>query len=284
MRHNHNDKIAVVLVNYNGLNDTLDCIKSIHGADIIVVDNASHSNELSLILEKYPYVIGIQSKENSGFSGGNNFGIHYALKHGYTHIMLLNNDTEIDKDMIRHLVENCSSDSISVPKMLYYSNPDVIWYGGGDINKSTGNAKHWQKGEKDTKNSKIQKCTFATGCCMMIPREVFEKVGILEEKYFMYCEDTEFCVRLALAGINVNYVPNAKLWHKIGASSSGEDSPFATYYMTRNRFWLVRDYKNYFHCTAFPFVLLTRILWVFRSKGEVRKAFIRGIKDGLAGA
>ena len=104
MRHNHNDKIAVVLVNYNGLNDTLDCIKSIHGADIIVVDNASHSNELSLILEKYPYVIGIQSKENSGFSGGNNFGIHYALKHGYTHIMLLNNDTEIDKDMIRHLV------------------------------------------------------------------------------------------------------------------------------------------------------------------------------------
>ena len=65
-----------------------------------MVDNASHSNELSLILEKYPYVIGIQSKENSGFSGGNNFGIHYALKHGYTHIMLLNNDTEIDKGVI----------------------------------------------------------------------------------------------------------------------------------------------------------------------------------------
>lgn len=277
-----NVKIATIIVNYNGIRDTIECIKSIHGSDVIVIDNASKKNELEMIKAMFPYIITIQCKKNLGFSGGNNLGIRYALDHGYTHIMLLNNDTEIDKNMIEFLAKNCTSTSISTPCMLYYSKPDTIWCAGGAINKKTGNANHWHMGEKYLQDSKVQKCTFTTGCCMMIPREIFERVGLLEEDYFMYCEDGDFCARLALAGIDINYVPKAKLWHKIGSSSSGEDSPFATYYMTRNRLNYILENKEYFYITAYPFSLLTRIIRFLTCKDKEKKeAFKAGIIDHL---
>ena len=284
------EKIAIILVNYNGLEDSIECVKSVYGSNnvkdisIIFVDNGSQNDESKLIKEYFPEIIAIRSEANNGFSAGNNIGIRYALEENYEYILILNNDTIIDRNMIATLKEWCFSDAISVPKMLYYSQPDTIWYGGGEINLRTGNAKHTNMNYCDSGNNKEKKVTFASGCCMMIKADIFRKIGVFEENFFMYCEDTEFCIRLAQNEIKINYVPRAKLWHKVSRSTGGSDSPFSTYYMTRNRLNYVKKYRSYFSITAYPLSLFSRYVRMISCKdNNVRKAFHKGILDHLKG-
>lgn len=280
--------IFVILVNYNGINDTLDCIKSIlatqrEGVSIVVVDNASDKDETIEVKNKYPNVITIRSTVNGGFSGGNNIGIKYALEHGATYIMLLNNDTIIAPDMISLLLNYCNDKTITVPKMLYYSEKEKVWYGGGEINRWTGTAVHCGMNKKEVPQSR-RFCTFATGCCMMIKADIFTTIGLLNENYFMYSEDVDFCIRLLNYGIKIEYIPQAKLWHKVGASSGGEMSPFSTYYGTRNRLSLIRENKSFFHKTAYWYSLITRYIRMMQAKDKmVKRAFLKAIDDHRKG-
>lgn len=279
---------AVILLNYNGLTDSLECIKSILNAknandiEIIVVDNASTKDEGKIIKEKYPDITVINNNINNGFSAGNNLGIQYALRTGFSYITLLNNDTIVSEDMFLELEKLCSNNSVAVPKMYYYDKPNFIWYGGGDINRKTGNAIHWHMGCEDNYEEKTQKCTFATGCCIMIHAASFRKVGLLNESYFMYCEDTDFCIRLQQTGISIYYVPTAHLWHKVSSSTGGSNSPFAIYYMTRNRLNYIKKYHNYFKKSAYPFSIISRCIRMIESPNKaVRTAFKRGILDHI---
>ncbi|MCI8307688.1 MAG: glycosyltransferase family 2 protein, partial [Lachnospiraceae bacterium] len=204
MKNNDKD-VAVIVVNYNGLEDSINCIESLYSIrdsekiTIVLVDNASRRNEADIIAEKFPAAIVIKNNSNGGFSAGNNIGIEYALSNQYKYIMLLNNDTVVEEGIITKLMSHCTDVSVAVPKILYYSSCKTIWYGGGTINKITGNAEHENMGRSDNENdTKVRKCTFATGCCMMIQSDVLKKVGKLDENFFMYCEDTEFCIRLSL--------------------------------------------------------------------------------------
>lgn len=280
---------AIVLVNYNGITDTIGCIDSIKASDcngevlIIVVDNASKNDEAEEIRKKYSDVVIICSPQNRGFSAGNNIGICYALNHGAEYIMLLNNDTIVDKRMISTLKSKCQSNIVTVPQMLYYGEPDKIWYGGGHINYWTGNAKH-EKMNQTTGSIDEKTVTFATGCCMMISATVFHNVGLLDEDYFMYCEDTDFCIRLSQAGVQIKYIPMAKLWHKVSSSTGGSDSPFCIYYLTRNRLNYVKKYKEQFHMTAYPFTLMSRYIRMLQCKDEAkRKAYGDAIRDAKKG-
>lgn len=285
-----NGKIAVILVDYNGLKDTIDCIESIKRSTlqskIVVIDNASKKNEAENISQLFPEVMAIRSETNGGFSAGNNIGIQWALKQGYEYITLLNNDTVISPDMLELLRQNTSDTSVSAPKMLYFSKPDTIWYGGGKINRKTGNAEHAYMNQKDTEEDEIRKCDYATGCCIMIPTSVFKKVGLLDEKFFMYAEDSDFCLRLKENAIDINYVPKAKLWHKISQSTGGDESAFSIYYMTRNRILYMKDHKKEFAKTALAYTVITRLIRMvqMRMKGKPEwRAFQKGIHDGLRG-
>ena len=287
---------AVILVNYNGLTDSIDCIESICKTDnaanlkIVLVDNASKVNEADIIKEKYPDIQTIRSEVNGGFSYGNNLGIRWALDNGYKYITLLNNDTVVAPDMFIKLEKYCDEKSVAAPKMYYYSQPNVIWYGGGEINKKTGNAEHTHMNCEDTFDEEkmlskgIRKCTFVTGCCVMVKAETFRKVGLLEEDYFMYCEDTDFCIRLQQAGIYITYVPAARLWHKISASTGGSGSPFSTYYMTRNRLRYIKKHEVYFDKGAYTFSFASRVVRMLQSSDKnVKRAFKDGISDHLKG-
>lgn len=275
-----NNKMAVILVDYNGLDLTIDCIDSIHKTsnykdiDIIVVDNASKIDEASILKDKYPNIITFRSEDNKGFSGGNNIGIKYALDNDYKYICLLNNDTEVDKDMFRLLIDNRDNNHVSIPKMYYCDKPNTIWYGGGYINKKTGNAVHYHIDELDNNEIENSECSFATGCCVMFKSETIRKVGLLDESYFMYCEDTEYSIRLNKENIKIVYVPKAKLWHKV-SSSSGEDSPFTLYYCNRNRLNLVKKYRSFFNITAYPFSLVSRYIRMMECKDKKKKEAIR---------
>lgn len=278
-------KVAVVLVNYNGLKDSVECIESIRKSDcsdditIVLVDNASKVNEAGIIKEQFGDVVVIRSEVNGGFSAGNNIGIKYALKAGFEYILLLNNDTIIDSHMVSVLRNQCDEMVVTVPKMLYYSEPEKIWYGGGEINRWTGNAKHRRMNQIDNSNEE-EVVTFATGCCMMIHTDTLKKVGLLDESYFMYCEDTDFCIRLMQNNIKIKYIPSAKLWHKVSSSTGGEKSPFNTYYITRNRLNYVKKYKNEFYRTAYPFSLMSRLIRLWTEKDDnIRRAFKNGIED-----
>lgn len=285
-----NVKLAVILVNYNGLKDTIECIESIEKStvqsQIILVDNASSENEARKISQRFPEVKTIRSELNGGFSAGNNLGIRWALEQEYEYIALLNNDTVIAPNMFELLCQYASDTSVSAPKMLYYSKPEIIWYGGGKINRKTGNAEHYYMNQKDPGDKTVRKCDFATGCCIMIPASVFRKVGLLDERFFMYCEDSEFCLRLKENGIGINYVPTAKLWHKVSQSTGGDETAFSIYYMTRNRILYIKDHKKEFVPTALAYTVITRLIrmiqMIVKGKPEWR-AFQKGIRDGLKG-
>lgn len=267
MQNTIESQTAIVLVNYNGTEDTIECLKSIRKANknilVVVVDNASMKNEYD-ILEKNNFDAKIlRSETNLGFAGGNNLAVNWIIKNAESveYIMLLNNDTVIDKNMIRELTNYANPHTIIAPKMYYYSNQEMIWYGGGYINRFTGRAMHTSMNKIDQHDNKLDySCDFITGCCLLIPMRVFKKIGLLDESYFMYCEDTEFCLRAKKHGVKFLYNPKAFLYHKVSKSSGGADSPFCMYYMTRNRLRYIKEYKEFFYFTAKYFTIFTRYI------------------------
>ncbi|MBR6450646.1 MAG: glycosyltransferase family 2 protein [Fibrobacter sp.] len=281
-------KIAVILVNYNGFSDTVNCIDSLCNSEtplhIIVVDNASKEDEAALINQKYSNITTFRENKNLGFTGGNNIGIQWALDNGYEYIALLNNDTVIDNKLFSNLLKWADRDTVVLPYMYYYSDPNSLWYGGGFINRRTGNAEHILKTVKDETPFE---CNFATGCCLLAHRDIWQSVGLLNDRYFMYNEDTEFSIRLIKAHKKIKIIPSAKLWHKVGKSSGGPLSPLSSYYVTRNRLHLLKVYKDFFSFSAYYFTLVTRIFWAIRMKLKGKKhladAFLKGIKDAQKG-
>ena len=276
--------VAIILVDYNGLYDTRECIKSIKNSNlskldvkIYVVDNASTIDEASIIKSDFPDVFTLRSNNNLGFSGGNNLAIEKAINDGVEYIILLNNDTIIDPNMIQLLVNNANNYNVTVPTMYYYNNPQKVWYGGGEINKFSGNV-NVNKIDSFVK----KRCTFATGCCICVPRECFEKIGLLKEEYFMYCEDTEFSIRLLKNRINILLIPEAKLFHKVSVSTGGEGSITSLYYSSRNRLFYINEHRDFFLPSAFFITYVTRYVKAlfFLIKGnEKYKAYLQAIRD-----
>lgn len=280
-----NNKIATILINYNGIKDTKECIRSLKkstvSTKIIVVDNASFNDEGSKLKEEFPEIEVLILKDNIGFSGGNNAGIKWALEHDYQYICMLNNDTLVDDAMIEKLKEANDNNSITTPLMYYYSHPDIIWYGGGYINYWTGNTKHRYL-NKSFKKIRVEDCTFATGCCLFFNVEIIKKIGLLDESYFMYCEDSEFSLRCKKNNIKITFVPNAKLWHKVGMSTGGGASYLSTYYITRNKLYYIKKYSNYFFKTAYwytIFSVIIKMIIYYLKKDKLANALYRGLDD-----
>lgn len=239
------EKVGIILLNYCNYNLTIDCIESIRQStyqnyEIIVVDNNSpdHSGKNLSQLEGIRF---LQLEENLGFAAGNNRGIEVALSDGCEYVMLLNNDTVIDPNMIEALISRADANTVVVPKMYYFDvegRKDILWYAGGILKYKSSDGIHIGGRQKDSKQYSIEReVTFATGCCMMIHRAILEKVGLLREEYFMYCEDTDYSIRLNKSNVRILYAPNAKLWHKVSSSSGGEMSKFIVYYVVRNKIY-----------------------------------------------
>src|SRR3990167_6443495 len=247
-------KIAVVVLNYYGLQETQSCLRSLRKikknnieVEIIVVDNNSTDGS-QITLPKERDIKFMQNEKNLGFSGGNNRGIKYALEKNVDYVLILNNDTVVDENFLVNLVINKNAD-ISSPKIYFEKGFEfhkdrykekqlgkVIWYAGGNIDWQNIIGKHIGVDEVDKSQfSKSREVDFATGACMLVAREVFEKIGLFDEKYFLYLEDMDFCLRAKRASFQVKYIASATVWHKNAASSGGSGSELQDYYITRNR-------------------------------------------------
>lgn len=250
-------KHAVVILNYKGWKDTLLCIKSILAANkpphIYIVDNASPDESVKKIRSKYPKLDLIETNKNLGFSGGNNLGIQQALDDGADVIHILNNDTLVHKDAFvegYRFVHN--KDRITGAKIYYAkgfefhkkqkNKGNIIWYAGGYIDWSMALAKHQGVDEEDVgQYDKVRDIDFITGCYMAVPRQVFEKIGLLDDKFFLYLEDADFTLRAIKAGIEVKYNPKIVIYHR-NSSTTIAGSPLVDYYLTRNRFLIAKRY------------------------------------------
>lgn len=256
--------VAIILVNYNGAEDTIECIRSLSAIqnieyEIVVVDNKSTDDSVSKLkcFQKSKEFTLLEADCNNGFSAGNNIGIAYASNADY--YLLLNNDTIVEPDFLRKLlgvIKNNPRCGGVIPKILYYSQPDTIWYAGGSFNRKTARSEHYRFNQKDTIEEISREVTFASGCCLCVSREVINKIGMLNEDFFLYEEDTEYCYRMNEAGFDIIYVPEAVIYHKVSAST-GKGSSLSQYYMVRNKYSLIRmHFKGvskvvaYLYCTA----------------------------------
>lgn len=291
-----NDKIYVILLNYNAANDTIECIKSIIENEkkvkyeIIVVDNLSTDDSVSK-LEKIENIIFIKNKENEGFAKGNNIGIDYAMKQGAEYILLLNNDTIIEKNAISILINSLNTHKgvgIMGSRIMYFENPKLINYCGGKINWLKGATIHENyKKEfvKENEQNNFRYTNFITGCCMLIKREVIEKIGYLPEEYFMYYEDTDYCIKAKENGYKLGLCTNSIIYHKVSVSSGGENSPFSIQWGNRNRLIFMNKYKKYTkgYISIIMYYITRYMLYVkykLKKDDKRARAIIKGINEG----
>jgi GT2 family glycosyltransferase len=237
--------VTFVVVNWNQYQLTLDCLASLRQQDypnfsVILVDNGSHDGSTSIIREVYPEITILENECNLGIAGANNVGIRQALQTDADYIFLLNNDTTVASDMLTYLVEVAESDpgiGMTGPTMLYFDQPSVIWCAGNRVNWYTGDTcRLYENVQIDTlKWTNYQEVDFITSCAVCIKRSAFEEVGLMDERYFIYYDETDWFFRAKQVGWRAVHVPWAKMWHKVSATM-GESSPTTDYYMVRNNF------------------------------------------------
>lgn len=242
-----------------------------------------------IIFEK---IIVDNDEKNRGFAGGNNIGIKKALEMGADYILLLNNDTIVEPDFLKKLVEAGEKDEkagILGPVIYEYgTNPSAseagkIHFAGGKINRLYTKGIHIQ-----STKCQIQTTDYITGCCLLIKREVIEKIGLMDEDYFLYCEDVDWCIKARKAGYKCVVVSAAKIWHKV-SSSTKEFSFSYIYYHARNGLLLARRNAPFFikisaYLNSF-FIFFKQIvkLIIFPQKKIWAKAIMTGIKDFYRG-
>jgi FkbM family methyltransferase len=247
-------RVAVVVLSYNGRDLTLSCIESLRASDwpeteIVVVDNHSEDDSVAAIRSEAPEVTLIENASNLGFPAGSNVGIRHALERGCDYVFLLNNDATVAPDCIRRLVEAAEDDGaarILCPLVYYADPPDLIWYAGSEWDPAKiYNGGYHGRGERDVGQfDGVHPTGVATGAAVFVARELFEKIGLLDESLFLQAEDVEYSARATRAGFGVSVVSGAKVRHHVSAASGGEFSPLTSYYCLRNGLHISRRYQK----------------------------------------
>jgi Predicted glycosyltransferases len=339
--------ITIIILNWNGWEDTVECLESLYQIDysnyqIILVDNASEDasierikeycegklhvksefidynfdnkpiafydfseKELGTFIEKRDIdklnseneIIVIKNDDNYGFAGGNNVGIEFVLKNFKSdYILLLNNDTVVDKNFLAELVEIGQKNKkigFLGPKTLFYENKerkDTISFAGGLLNLYNGTPKVLGYQEIDNgQYDQVNKVDYVEGSCILINKKIFEKIGFLDTSYFGYWEEADLCIRGYNAGYISVYVPKSKIWHKVSASFN---SSIKLYYYSRNKIKFMKKNTNRIEYTSFLLYFFVYGFWFTnfyyfysalkeKSGFDRNKNFIKGIFSGL---
>jgi GT2 family glycosyltransferase len=329
-------RVHVLVVNYGGWSDTLECLESVFRLDypdfrVIVCDNGSRDGSLEQIeawadgrltatpspnerlrplsqppvhkpLSRAKYeraeaeqggmesgdarLVLVQTGANLGFAGGNNVGLRYLLARAESgYVWLLNNDTVVAPDALKKLVDVAQADpAIGVvgARLSDYISPDVLQAaGGGRIRRWHGVGRPWT----DEKNGGgdpariAEGLDYITGASMLIPLRVLKPVGLLDERYFAYSEEADWCFRVRAAGFRLAYCPTAHVWHKEGRSI-GRGSPLQDYYIERNALMLVRRFFAPFLPLAIPYSMYRSLLpKLVRGEWDRAAAVLRAYRD-----
>ena len=226
-----NPKVCVLVLNWNGARDTLECLKSLEAvtypdAEIVVIDNGSDDDSVERIQQAYPETELLQLPHNLFFGGGNNAGLEWARGRGFDYIIFLNNDTTVEPGFIEPLLATFANDQdvgMAAPLMCYSAHPDQVWYGGGLVNLWTGVVAHKHIRESTSQVSLATRNTdYITGCCLMVPNDLAFQLNGFDSAFQMYGEDVDLSLRCRKAGFQLAFVPQSKIYHKVSASVGGE--------------------------------------------------------------
>ncbi|HEX8932131.1 MAG TPA: glycosyltransferase family 2 protein [Patescibacteria group bacterium] len=216
-------KVGIITVNYNNYEDTANCVTSLGVLDssltdnhIYVVDNGSGKTVLQKI-KKIKKIILISSKENLGFAGGNNLGIKKALADGCDYVFLINNDAMVtDPETIYKLV--LKNKGISAPVVKFQRGGEDVFDYGGRVDKVFGRNTHYES--PFLLDDFYPTADYYSGVCLLINSKVFKKVGYLDESYFLYYEDADFCLKAKSAGYKLTLCPEVTILHKLSSSTN----------------------------------------------------------------
>jgi len=282
-----NSTIAVVIVAWNNYFDTQECIDSILDQQIVktkifLVDNGSNIEPLVDLGKKYPGIYYIRSDSNLGFAAGCNLGLQKALTGDYHFFLIINNDTKADQFMLKELVDACKDERVGLtaPVIFYYDTPDRIWSSGGSFNRFflMPLESHNQRKIITVATER----TFISGCCYLLKRDLLEQVGLFDERFFLYFEDLDFCMRINESQWKMMVIPAAKLWHKVSRSSGGQ-------YSERERYQYALSSGLYFRkhigvVNAIPIVLFrlgsamkTTVKLLLRGETKAISGYFKGI-------
>ena len=286
--------VVSVILNTNRRQDTLECLASLTKSTyanhkIIVLDNASNDGSVMAIQTSYPEVQIIELTKNLGYAGNNNVGINAALAQGADWVWVLNEDTIIAPDSLAQLIEVTESDTqigIVGPMVYHHDEPEFIQSAGGKMSR-TWQPSHLAQNQPDQGQfTTPHQVDWLVGCAILVKAAVIKQIGLLDERFFYYWEETEWCIRASKKGWLLVHVPQAKLWHK-GVQRNYQPKPSLMYYDTRNKLLLLAKH----HAPIFAWfatgsrILRTLVSWTvkpkWRSRREHRDAMWYGLLDFL---
>ncbi|HET6402043.1 MAG TPA: glycosyltransferase family 2 protein [Candidatus Kapabacteria bacterium] len=294
-------RVGIVLVNWNSYEDTAACLHSLAAitypnVEIIVVDNASRDESATKLQAEFPGITFLRSKENAGFTGGNNLGIKYALDADCDHVLLLNNDTFVLPNFLEPLVARMASDSkiAAVSGKIYYA-PEtrggedrIIWY-AGCYRKWHMGYHHYGVEEKDTGQFDVpREIPYASGCLMLLRGSALRKIGVLSPEYFIYWEEADWCHRALDAGYICMYEPKSVIYHNFRSAALGYETPFHMYMQYRNALIYAKEHYRGLDSLRFwmfyPIYMFYRFLLDIRAKNSrAAKAIVWGVFDYFRG-
>lgn len=285
-------EICIIILNWNGFENTKACLNSllkVKGVNykVIVIDNGSLNNEYEKLHKLFGKKVDVvKSEQNLGFTGGVNLGLKIANeKYKPNYFLLLNNDTEVDKNFLLELYNSAQADkNIGIISPIIYDIDDrsKVLYSGGKLNWLLARPTHEHINIKQKREA-----GFVTGCCILISKKLFKTNGYLDNRFFAYFEDTAYCLLAQRNGFKCVVEPKAIIYHN-ESSSLGKKSPTFTYLFSRNRILFINNYttpiyRMYFFLFNFLKLIAVQVYFLFTNQPLRRKAFLKGYIDGNKG-
>jgi len=286
-------RVTAVVLNWCNEHDTIECLDSLQRQDhpaltILLVDNGSPDGSGARLHARYPAISFLQTGENLGYAGGNNRGMKQALDEGADYVLVLNNDTVLEKSCVRELVQAARSEGVGAvgAKILRYDAPEKIWFGGGRFDRLRAIGRHERANQVDLDPAERQllEATFLTGCCLLIPAATLRTVGYFRDDFFAYLEDVEFGLRIMKSGYRLLVASAARLRHKVPPLGS---SPSASqiHLRDRNRRRIVRLHYSLFDALRFAiwfYPTRVALMVAYGLRGDAAR--VRGILRGMVEA
>jgi GT2 family glycosyltransferase len=238
--------IWIVVLNWNGLSDTLTCLDSLRclrygRRRVVVVDNGSRDESVAAFrrMASPPDLELIETGSNLGYAGGNNLGIRHALEHGADFVLVLNNDTTVDPALLDELIaaaERNPAAGCFAPWIFYMDDPERLWFTRAEWAREDAAFTAPGKGRLASElPSEPAPTEYVCGAALFFRAGVARQIGMLDERFFLVYEDSDWCFRARQAGFACVTVPSARVWHKVGTSFGSEASPLRTYFSSRNK-------------------------------------------------